>query len=67
MLPVYRFFAEFQHGHTYQLATVSSAADALVVLLREQFDPILLDFVLPVIDYWHVQQAAGLDQTPDAR
>jgi DNA-binding response OmpR family regulator len=40
---------------------VSSAADAFVVLLREQFDLILLDIVLPVIDYWHVQQAAGLD------
>jgi DNA-binding response OmpR family regulator len=31
------------------------------VLLREQFDLILLDIVLPMIDYWHVQQAAGLD------
>src|SRR4030095_3388289 len=55
------FFAEFQHGHTYELTTVSSAADAFVVLLREQFDLILLDIVLPVIDYWHVQHGAGLD------
>lgn len=55
------FFAEFQHGHTYELTTVSSAADAFVVLLQEQFDLILLDIVLPVIDYWHVQPAAGLD------
>ena len=46
---------------TYELATVGSATDAFVVLLREQFDLILLDIVLPVIDYWHVQQAAGLD------
>ena len=55
------FFAEFQHGHTYELTTASSANHAFILLLQEQFDLILLDIVLPVIDYWHVQQAAGLD------
>ena len=55
------FFAEFQHGHTYELTTASSANDAFILLLQEQFDLILLDIALPVIDYWHVQQAAGLD------
>ena len=55
------FFAEFQHGHTYELTTASSANDAFILLLQEQFDLILLDMALPVIDYWHVQQAAGLD------
>ena len=55
------FFAQFQHGHTYELTTASSANDAFILLLQEQFDLILLDIVLPMIDYWHVQQAAGLD------
>ena len=55
------FFAQFQHGHTYELTTASSANDAFIRLLQEQFDLILLDIVLPMIDYWHVQQAAGLD------
>ena len=55
------FFAEFQHGHTYELTTASSANNAFILLLQEQFDLILLDIVLPLIDYWHVQQGAGLD------
>jgi len=54
------FFSEFQHGHTYELTTASSANDAFILLLQEQFDLILLDIVLPVIDCWHVQQAAGI-------
>jgi DNA-binding response OmpR family regulator len=55
------FFASFEHGHAYEITTVSSAADAFILLLRERFDLILLDVVLPVIDHWHVQHAAGLN------
>jgi CheY-like chemotaxis protein len=50
------FFAEFQHGHTYELTAASSAHDAFIVLLQEQFDLILLDIALPMIDYWHVHR-----------
>src|SRR6266540_5527532 len=41
--------ASFQHGHAYEITTVSSVADALVILQRERFDLILLDMVMPGI------------------
>ena len=46
------FFAHFQHGHAYDVVSAYSAAEALDILLRDillkkQFDLILLDMVLP--------------------
>ena len=46
------FFARFQHGHAYDVVSAYSAAEALDILLRDillkkQFDLILLDMVLP--------------------
>jgi len=41
------FFARFQHGHAYEISLAHSAADALDILLRERFDLILLDMVMP--------------------
>ena len=43
------FFARFQHGHAYDVVSAYSAVEALDVLLREQFDLIVLDMVLPRI------------------
>ncbi len=41
--------ASFQHGHSYEIATTGSVADALDLLQRERFDLILLDMVMPGI------------------
>jgi CheY-like chemotaxis protein len=43
------FFARFQHGHAYDVVSAYSAAEALDILLREVFDLILLDMVMPGI------------------
>ena len=40
-------FAYFQHGHGYEITSVCSAADAFDIVLRERFDLILLDMVMP--------------------
>jgi DNA-binding response OmpR family regulator len=40
-------FTRFQHGHSYDVTTAGSAADAFALLQREAFDLILLDNVLP--------------------
>jgi CheY-like chemotaxis protein len=40
-------FAYFQHGHAYEITSVCSAADAFDIVLRERFDLILLDMVMP--------------------
>ena len=54
------FFARFQHGHSYEVRSAHSVADALDILQREQFDLILLDMVVPRIgDPWPWLQ--GLD------
>jgi len=42
------FFARFQHGHSYEVRSAHSVADALDILQREQFDLILLDMVMPL-------------------
>ena len=53
-------FARFQHGHTYEITPAYCVADAYDLLLREQFDLILLDVVVPRIgDPWPWLQ--GLD------
>jgi DNA-binding NtrC family response regulator len=41
--------AAFQHGHTYEISTARSGADALAILQRERFDLILLDMIMPGI------------------
>ena len=47
------FFARFQHGHAYEIASAGSVADACDILLRRAFDLILLDMVIPGIgDRW---------------
>ena len=40
-------FTYFQHGHAYEITSVCSAADAFDIVLRERFDVILLDMVMP--------------------
>jgi CheY-like chemotaxis protein len=40
-------FTYFQHGHVYEITSVCSAADAFDIVLRERFDLILLDMVMP--------------------
>ena len=40
-------FARFQHGHTYEIVPAHSVADAWELLVRERFDLILLDMVVP--------------------
>lgn len=40
-------FARFQHEHTYEIAPAHSVADAWALLVRERFDLILLDMVVP--------------------
>jgi len=53
-------FARFQHGHAYEIIPAYSVADAYDLLLREQFDLVLLDMVVPRIgDPWPWMQ--GLD------
>jgi two-component system copper resistance phosphate regulon response regulator CusR len=42
-------FAYFQHGLAYEITSVCSAADAFDIVLRERFDLILLDMVMPGI------------------
>ena len=42
-------FTYFQHGHAYEITSVCSAADAFDIVLRERFDLILLDMVMPGI------------------
>lgn len=41
------FFGHFQHGHTYEITSAHDGADALVTLLRGQFDIVLLDMHMP--------------------
>ena len=43
------FFVAFRHGHAYEVTSVYSVADADDILLRERFDLILLDLVVPQI------------------
>jgi len=53
-------FARFQHGHAYEIIPAYSVVDAYDLLLREQFDLVLLDMVVPRIgDPWPWMQ--GLD------
>ena len=40
-------FARFQHSHTYEIVPAHSVADAWELLVRERFDLILLDMVVP--------------------
>ena len=40
-------FARFQHRHTYEIVPAHSVADAWELLVRERFDLILLDMVVP--------------------
>lgn len=54
------FFARFQHGHAYEITPAYSVVDAYDLLVREQFDLILLDMVVPRLgDPWPWIQ--GLD------
>lgn len=41
------FFGRFEHGHTYEIKTARDGADALMCLLREAFDLVLLDMHMP--------------------
>ena len=41
--------ASFQHGHAHEITTAQSVADALGILERDDFDPILMDMVMPGI------------------
>lgn len=42
-----QIFARFQHGHTYETVPAHSVSDAWALLVRERFDLILLDMVVP--------------------
>jgi DNA-binding response OmpR family regulator len=53
-------FARFQHGHAYEITPAYSVVDAYNLLVREEFDLILLDVVVPQMgDPWPWLQ--GLD------
>ena len=53
-------FARFQHGHAYEITPAYSVVEAYDLLVRERFDLILLDMVVPVLgDPWPWIQ--GLD------
>ncbi len=53
-------FARFQHGHTYEIIPAYSVVDAYDLLVKEPFDLILLDMVVPRMgDPWPWLQ--GLD------
>ena len=53
-------FARFQHGHAYEVTPAYTVVDAYNLLLRERFDLILLDMVVPMMgDPWPWIQ--GLD------
>ena len=41
------FFARFQHGHQYEISTALDGAEALMLLLRQPFDLVLLDIHMP--------------------
>src|SRR3989442_3847835 len=41
------FFRQFRHAHSYETESARDAAEALIVLLRGQFDLILLDMHMP--------------------
>ncbi len=40
-------FGRFDHGHQYEISTASDGADALMLLLRQEFDLVLLDMYMP--------------------
>src|SRR5207248_9901686 len=44
------FFRQFRHPNTYETTSAKDGAEALIVLLRGQFDLILLDMHMPRID-----------------
>lgn len=53
-------FARFQHGRVYEITPAYSVLDAYDLLVRERFDLILLDMVVPTMgDPWPWIQ--GLD------
>jgi DNA-binding response OmpR family regulator len=53
-------FARFQHRHAYEITPAYSVAEAYDLLVRERFDLILLDMVVPAMgDPWPWIQ--GLD------
>jgi DNA-binding response OmpR family regulator len=53
-------FARFRHGHAYEITPAHSVGDAWDLLVREHFDLILLDMVVPTMgDPWPWIQ--GLD------
>src|SRR5437667_7641898 len=41
------FFRQFRHAHTYETESARDGAEALILLLRGQFDLILLDMHMP--------------------
>ena len=41
------FFRQFRHAHSYETESARDGAEALIVLLRGQFDLILLDMHMP--------------------
>ena len=41
------FFGRFQHGHQYEISTARDGAEALMLLLRQEFDLVLLDMHMP--------------------
>lgn len=41
------FFGRFQHGHQYEISTARDGAEALMLLLRQDFDLVLLDMNMP--------------------
>jgi len=43
------FFRQFRHEHSYETESAKDGAEALVVLLRGNFDLILLDMHMPII------------------
>jgi DNA-binding NtrC family response regulator len=57
-----RVFEQFHHGHDYEIETVRDGADALMALLRQPCDLVLLDMQMPRLGGLELlKQMQGLD------
>lgn len=59
------FFNQFQHGHAYEIETAGDGASAIMALLHQRFDLVVLDLTMPRMGGLEMlNQMRGLDLRP---
>jgi CheY-like chemotaxis protein len=59
------FFNQFQHGRAYEIETAGDGASAIMALLHQRFDLVVLDLTMPRMGGLEMlNQMRGLDLRP---